>query len=457
MSTLTMMWMDTVFFKLPIHALAKSVPIAMCIDPTNAQGAQERHWSVSPNAAHGSPQTLICRLNTLGVYRRWHALKHLSSSLICLGKLWQIGQELERRWNTAPGNLKRAFYQNARVCITSQLRHRGLENQQWRLKAHCNHYGVNFAGSRLWDDDTANALYIILQEFSRQALNSAPTHPVNDGALKSVAQRIFTRLSRKMFAILKYQHTQVSIQDHEWCLSSLPHRYTDRTNLSKQMHKTHESHLRSGYLADVQTETVLNHQGYSDWLWHDTPDPKVQTVYQGFRHQQCSDRSSLPMVAGTDHLGPNGDDASGSGSLAPTSSDIRTAPATALVRHFYQAIHGIADKTPHAKEIEHATYLTAEHGIDFAMFFVQFACRTARQKGFKPHVFGGLMRYEEIALTAYRHYQARKSKASIEAADTRTSQLRQQYAKDRQAQVADYRACLSPRGSPASKASVTRN
>jgi hypothetical protein len=117
--------------------------------------------------------------------------------------------------------------------------------------------------------------------------------------------------------------------------------------------------------------------------------------------------------------------------------------AADLVQQFYQEMYGVTDKTPDAKELEHATHLLAEHGPDFAMFFVPFACQSARHRAFTPEVFGGLMRYEGPALAAYRRRQVQQERGAAEAVEARESYLKQQYDRDCRAQLETYRARLS--------------
>ena len=118
--------------------------------------------------------------------------------------------------------------------------------------------------------------------------------------------------------------------------------------------------------------------------------------------------------------------------------------AAGLVQRFYQEMYSITDKTPDAKELGHARSLMAERGPEFATFFVYYACKTAREEGFKPNVFGGLMRYKGAALAVYDRHHAQQAKASAQAAEARESYLQQQYERDCQTQVMVYRASLSP-------------
>jgi hypothetical protein len=132
------------------------------------------------------------------------------------------------------------------------------------------------------------------------------------------------------------------------------------------------------------------------------------------------------------------------GAVSPPHGSEPLPSAADLVQYFYEEMYGVTDRTPDAKELEHATHLLAEHGPDFAMFFVPFACQSARHKAFTPEVFGGLMRYERPALAAYRRQQVQQERVGAEAAEARESYLKQQYERDCRAQMETYRASLSP-------------
>ena len=447
MSTLTILRTDTVFAKLPIHTLTKSVPIDIRIHQTNAQGVQDLYWSVSPSAAYGAPQLLAYKLDTLVINRHLDTLKRPLPSLICLGSLRQIYHDLGQSRGKSTSDLKRAFHQNAGVYITAKLHYRDLEGKQRRLEAGFHRYGVVFTGESLPDGSMADAVYVILHETYRQVLNSAPTRPMDYNylkGLKPLAQRFYELLSFKMFAALKYRHPQVLMRYSDLCRFAPQHRHTDGSEMSKQMSRVHQPHQLSGYLTQVRTERVVDPEGCPDWLLHYTPGPKAHAEYQVFTRSHRDSSSSVLVAAETDEPEATVSDGAGVESLESPSTEGRTTPATALVRQFYQSIHGVADLTPQAKEIEHATHLIETHGWEFATFFVDFACQTARRSEFTPHVFGGLMRYEGSALAAYQRQQTQQQRAAAEVAEVREAYLKQQYERDCRAQLETYRASLSP-------------
>jgi hypothetical protein len=445
--SLTILRTDTVFAKLPIHSLTKSVPIDIRIDQTNAEGVQQLYWSVSPSSDYGPPQLLAYKLDTLVINRQLDTLKRPLPSLICLGSLRQICQELGLSRGKSTGNLKRAFHQNAGVYITAKLHYRDREGNQRRLEAGFHRYGVIFTGESLPDGSAADAVYITLHESYRQVLNSAPTRPIDYDYLtdlKPLAQRFYELLSFKMYAALKYHHPQLSMRYSELCQFAPQQRYLDGVMMSKQMYKVHLPHLQSGYLADITTQSVLDDQGRPDWLLQYTPGPKAWTEYHAFTGRNGRDEPALRTVKPVYEPPVTRSERTGSQIPHLTLTDGCNTSAAAVIQQFYQAIHGVANPSPQAKEIEHAMHLIETHGWEFATFFVDFACQTARRSDFTPHVFGGLMRYEGRALAAYRRQQAKRTREAAEAAADREARLHQQYEQERRVQLSAYRDGLSP-------------
>jgi hypothetical protein len=457
MSTLTILRTDTVFAKLPIHTLTKSAPIAICINQSNPQGVQELHWSVSPSAAYGAPQLLAYKLDTLVINRHLDALKRPLPSLICLGSLRQIYQDLGQSRDKSTGHLKRAFHQNAGVYITAKLQYRDREGKPRRLEAGFHRYGVIFTGESLPDGHTADAVYISLHEAYRQVLNAAPTRPVDYDylrGLKPLAQRFYELLSFKMYAALKYQQPRVTMCYSELCQFAPQHRHTDGSQMSKQMYRVHQPHLRSGYLADVTTQSVLDEQGSPDWLLQYTPGPKAWAEYRVFTGRNGCEEPPLRALRPAGEPQAALSERAGSQVHEPPFVESCPSAAAALVQRFYQHIHGVSTLRPHPKEIDHANALIEIHGRKFATFFVDFACQTARRNGFNPDVFGGLMRYEARALTAYRRQQAKWTREAAEATEDREARLRQQYEHERRERLRAYRDGLSPAALAALEAQV---
>jgi hypothetical protein len=406
---------------------------------------------------------LAYKLDTLLINRHLDALKRPLPTMIRLGSFRQICDDLGLGIGRSVAEIKKAFHQNAGAYITAKLTYRDTLGKERRLEAGFNRYGVVFTGESLPDGASADAVYIILNESYRQVLNSAPTRPVDYDylmGLKPLSQRFYELLSFKVYAGLKYQHPEVSLRYSEFCLYAPQQCYREGAKMSKQMHKVHQPHLGSGYLAEVNTERVKDEAGIQDWILHYKPGPKARAEYQAFTSLHRKAMTSLPVIAGKDELAKTLGDGSDEVSperlqaefktaraiTAPASGgqDLRVAAgtdvpaaicdesgvdahstnsaasladsATALVKQFHRQYHGLSRYTPHPKEIEHAKRLIGEHGPAFADFFLAFASQRVRQSGFKPDVFGGLMRYEASALASYQRQEARDAKAQSEAA-----------------------------------------
>jgi hypothetical protein len=257
-----------------------------------------------------------------------------------------------------------------------------------------------------------------------------------------------------MYAALKYQQPRVTMCYSELCQFAPQHRHTDGSQMSKQMYRVHQPHLRSGYLADVTTQSVLDEQGSPDWLLQYTPGPKAWAEYRVFTGRNGCEEPPLRALRPAGEPQAALSERAGSQVHEPPFVESCPSAAAALVQRFYQHIHGVSTLRPHPKEIDHANALIEIHGRKFATFFVDFACQTARRNGFNPDVFGGLMRYEARALTAYRRQQAKWTREAAEATEDREARLRQQYEHERRERLRAYRDGLSPAALAALEAQV---
>src|SRR5712691_9501084 len=113
--------------------------------------------------------------------------------------------------------------------------------------------------------------------------------------------------------------------------------------------------------------------------------------------------------------------------------------AEALVRQFYQRFHGLAQVTPHPKELAHATELLATHGEVKAHFLLTFAHQAATETHYQPQTFGGILHYLPRALAAYN---AQATQAAIQHAEASERTRREQYAQWRQQALAQLRHAL---------------
>ena len=257
--------------------------------------------------------------------------------------------------------------------------------------------------------------------------------------------------------------------------------------VKKQMDTIHRSPLQSGYLTQVRSTATMDEDGLLDWLLHDTSSPKAKAADAPFIRQPGAeamvtalipwaavDWEDLAATVTREFPGgtlPPSAAASTPAATAPAISAAAarpapvpaatptTTPATApaerpvppagplrtqaeaLVRQFSQRFHGLAQVTPHPKELAHATELLTQHGEAKAHFLLAFAHHAAPDTAYQLQVFGGILPYLPRALAAY---EARATQASTQraVADERTQ--REQYQAWEHHQLAHLRAARPP-------------
>jgi hypothetical protein len=226
-------------------------------------------------------------------------------------------------------------------------------------------------------------------------LNAAPVRPLDYDYLKAlppVAQRWYELLSYPVFAALKHGRSQATMRYAEFCPLAPQQQYLDFDHVKKQMYKIHRPHLHSGYLARVHSAPTVDAVGGPDWRLVYTPGPKARAEFLAFTHQQGAGAraDAAPMLAPAPEARPP----------APA------APATALVRYFYQRFHGFHTAEPPVKALRQAERLIAQHGEGLARFVVDYAHQQVPKTQFRPTHFGGLLGYVPGALAAYPQWQA---------------------------------------------------
>jgi hypothetical protein len=474
---------ETVLSKLPIHALAKKGQVEIAITQVDAHGTIDLQWDVSYNQRYGPPRQLAYKLDTLVVNRCLDTLERPLPKLIRLGSLREISAALRLTFSgRTQAEIKHALHQNAGAYITAKLRYTGRDGTEQCLETGFTRYHVIFTGQRLPHGLRADAVYLALHDPYWEVLHHAPVRPLDYEYLTTLtpsAQRFYELLSYQMFAALKHRREEASLRYSTYCTFAPQQRYLVYDRVKKQMYKVHQPHLQSGYLAAVRTERVRDDEGEPDWLLRYTPGPKARAEYQAFTRPHRKVKTPLQRTAEAGEpakaLGgdsevalaepvqaevqsdpcmttpsPCGRDARaeskpgepaaaachafGNGPLTSRSADGYVDPAAALVQQFYREVHGVSNRTPHPKEITHASGLLHRHGSAFASFFLAYAQRAVRREERTVHVFGGIMHYEASALAAYQHHKARAAKAQSEAAadqqrrrlDTYEAWLRQQ-------------------------------
>jgi len=274
---------ETVISKLPIHNLSKKGTIAIQIVRRNAKGEVTLKWEVSPSRNYGDPRQLAYKLDTLVINRKFDEQGRPLPKVLRLGSLRQIGIELGMAADTV--GIKKALLQNASAFITAKLTYSANDGSQKTLETGFTRYSVIFTGGRLPDGETADAVYLILNDPYREVLNNAPVRPLNYDYLRELtpgAQRFYEVVSRQIFAALKYQRAEAKLPYSEYCTFSAQQRYSDRERFNKQMYKVHRPHLKSGYLKAVRFEQTTDGDGKLDWNMYYTPGPKARAEYNTF-------------------------------------------------------------------------------------------------------------------------------------------------------------------------------
>lgn len=285
---------ETVLSRLPIHNLAKKGRVDISINRRGDGGEMRLKWEVSHSDRYGQPRQLAYKVDTLIVNRRLDEKRRPLPSLIRLGSLKQICQELGISPNGKNTNdLKTALLQNATAFINANLSYKAADGTEKRLEAGFTRYGVVFTGEVLPDGRKADAVYIVLNDPYRDVVNHAPLRPLNYDYLRELrpaAQRFYEILSYRIYAALRYKRPIARIAYSEYCLFSAQQRYYDYEHFRVQMYKVQKPHLESGYLKSVQYESTTDREGKPDWILCYEPGPKAETEFQNFSGKQ------LPVV-----------------------------------------------------------------------------------------------------------------------------------------------------------------
>ena len=125
-------------------------------------------WEVSHNSRYGQPGPLAYKLDTLIVNRRIEEASRPIPRIIRLGSLHDICRELgicgrDSHETTS----KNALYQNASALITAKFRYRLADGRhEGTIEAGFTRYSVVFTGEELPDGRKADAVYLVLNDFS---------------------------------------------------------------------------------------------------------------------------------------------------------------------------------------------------------------------------------------------------------------------------------------------------
>jgi len=412
-----------------MHNLSKKGTVNIHITRKNVYGELELSWIVSPNPAYGEPRQLAYKLDTLLINQRIDQLGRPLPKVLKLGSLTEICKEL----GSHKTEVKRALYQNATTAIAAYLRYTGRDGIEHHLEAVFTRYSVIWTGKKLPDGTHADAVHLVLSDPYWDVLNNAPVRPLDYDYLKALppaAQRFYEILSYKMFAALKYQRSPVQLLYSEYCMFSAQQRYTDYDHVKKQMYKVHRPHLQSGYLAKIHYDAVAHSDDPPDWLMHYMPGSKAYTEYSVFTHKHGTAGGTLEEL---------GMEERGSACQVPAASKI--GQANALVAHFYKRFHGLEHVIPQPKEIEHAMRVIDAHGVDRALYIVDFSRQAAAETRYTPQTFGGILHDTTHAIAAYNNQHQQETTGQTTARETA---LRERYEAYRKEELARLREALRP-------------
>ena len=280
---LTIIRTETVISKLPIHHLVKHGDVDISIVKKDRRGDLKLKWEVTYAKRYGRPGPLAYKLDTLVINRRIDEAGRPLPRYLCLGSLRDIARELDLGGNTA--RVKQALRQNAGAFITAKLTYKTLDKGEKMLEADFSRYGVIFTGEKLPDGRRADAVYVVFNEPYREVLNNAPMRPLDYDYLKQLSpgpQRFYEIASYRMFAAIKFRHTEAKLPYSEYCAFSAQQRYYDYEPFRKQMYKIHREHLKQGYLGKIRYEETQDEEGKPDWIMYYEPGPKARAEYRSF-------------------------------------------------------------------------------------------------------------------------------------------------------------------------------
>lgn len=274
---LTIIRTETALTRYPVHRLAKKGTVE--IELRNADASFR--WEVSYNSKYGQPGPLAYKVDTLVVNRRIDEAPRPLPALIKLGSLREIANEAGIG-QAHTSKLKKALYQNAFAGITARIRYQRNDGTEVTTEFAGTRYGLIFTGEKLPDGREADAVYLVVNEWYRQVLDSAKTRPLDYDYLKDLspgAQRLYELLSFQMYAAL-HNLNRAKLVYSEFCTYAPQTRYFSFDQVKKQMHKLHAPHKKSGYIAVVHFQETTDDEGRPDWLMFYTPGPKAKGEFK---------------------------------------------------------------------------------------------------------------------------------------------------------------------------------
>jgi hypothetical protein len=262
------------------------MPIA--IREVSADGQALVSWGVGWHSEYGQGGLLAYKLDTLIVNRKLDEAGRPVPRILRLGGLYEIARNLGVATHDTR-IIRDALHQNASAYITAKVRYKARDGAERWIEIGGTRYTVVFTGERLPDGRTADAVYLILNDFFREILDHAQTRPLDYNYLRDLSpasQRLYELLSYPMFGALRHGSPRARMRYSEFCTYAPQVRYATYGEMRKQMAKIHAPHLRSGYLTGVEFEATTDRAGRPDWTMSSTPGPKAKAEYQAFARQE---------------------------------------------------------------------------------------------------------------------------------------------------------------------------
>ncbi len=382
---------DTVISRLPAHNLFGQGGVNIQINKKDAAGQTKLSWKVSFNPDVGEAAQLAYRIETLIINRRIDEAGRPVPTMIRLGSLSDICQELGINLSGANTNsIKRALQQNAGALITANLAYKGNDGGKQKLEATFTKYSVAFRGDELPNGEKSDGVIILLNEQYRRVLNRAGTRPLDFQYLKELtpsAQRFYEIISYQIYAALKYGYPEAKLLYSDYCAYSGQPRQASAVDMNKRMYKIHLPHLKSGYITKVRYQATRDSEGATDWVMSYVPGPRAVAEFERFNRKLYTE----------DHASDLDPDEEGKGREV-------TPVAVRLVQHFHLLSRGVKNYQPRPKgtEAKQAEEVIRRLGTEGAWFFIEYALSEAKKTKFKMAQFGGAMQYLDAAEEAWK-------------------------------------------------------
>ncbi len=297
-SALNLIRTETALSRFPVHRLAKKGSIEIELESADASFK----WEVSYNSKYGQPGPLAYKLDTLIINRRIEEAERPLPKIIKLGSLRDITLELGLK-NHDTNKLKKALRQNAFAGITAKICYRGKDKTERTSEFSNTRYGIAFTGEKLPDGKEADAVYIVLNDWYREILDTAQTRPLDYDYLKELppaAQRLYELLSFKMYGAQKHERPRAKLLYSDFCKFAPQTRYPDFEQVKKQMYKLTLPHKKSGYITAVHFQETTDTTGQPDWEMFYTPGLKAVGEHTASKRKPRRKRPvqlELPTVA----------------------------------------------------------------------------------------------------------------------------------------------------------------